>query len=85
MTAFVVWWSGFKDTDPEVRVRFPVLQDFLRTSGLERDPLSLVSITEELLERKSRGSGLGNCNYGRSGSSRLSDINFADKQRSLGR
>jgi hypothetical protein len=27
--------------------------------GLERGPLSLVSTTEELLERKSSGSGLG--------------------------
>jgi hypothetical protein len=27
--------------------------------GLERGPLSLVSIIEELLERKSNGSGLG--------------------------
>jgi hypothetical protein len=28
--------------------------------GLERGPLSLVSTIEELLERKSSGSGLGN-------------------------
>jgi hypothetical protein len=33
--------------------------------GLERDPLSLVSTTEELLERKSSGSGLENRKYGR--------------------
>jgi hypothetical protein len=26
-------WSGFISTDPEVRVRFPVLPDFLRSSG----------------------------------------------------
>jgi hypothetical protein len=31
--------------------------------GLERDPLSLVSIIEELLGRKSSGSGLGNRDY----------------------
>jgi hypothetical protein len=31
--------------------------------GLERDPLSLVSTIEELLERKSSGSGLENKNY----------------------
>jgi hypothetical protein len=30
--------------------------------GLERGPLSLVRITEELLEWKSSGSGLGNQN-----------------------
>jgi hypothetical protein len=32
--------------------------------GLERGPLSLVSTTEELLERKSSGSCLGNRYYG---------------------
>jgi hypothetical protein len=32
--------------------------------GLERSPLSLVSTIEELLERKSGGSGLGNREYG---------------------
>jgi hypothetical protein len=29
----VVWWSKFLTTDPEVRVRFPALPDFLRSSG----------------------------------------------------
>jgi hypothetical protein len=33
--------------------------------GLERGPLSLVSITEELLGRNSSGSGLENKEYGR--------------------
>jgi hypothetical protein len=32
---------------------------------LERGPLSLVSTVEELLERKSSGSGLGSRDYGR--------------------
>jgi hypothetical protein len=32
--------------------------------GLERGPLSLVSTIEELLERKSSGSGLENREYG---------------------
>jgi hypothetical protein len=32
--------------------------------GLERCPLSLVSTTEELLDRKSSGSGLENREYG---------------------
>jgi hypothetical protein len=35
--------------------------------GLERGPLSLVSTIEELLERRSSGSGLENRNYGRKG------------------
>jgi hypothetical protein len=47
-------------TDPEAQVRFPVQPDFLKKKkkkkktvvGLERGPLSLVSTTEELLDRK---------------------------------
>jgi hypothetical protein len=39
--------------------------------GLERDPLSLVSITEELLGRKSSGSGLEIRENGRRDPSRL--------------
>jgi hypothetical protein len=38
--------------------------------GLERGPLSLVSTTEELLERKSSGSGLEIREYGRRDPSR---------------
>jgi hypothetical protein len=33
--------------------------------GLERGPFSLVSTTEELLQRKSNGFGLANRDYGR--------------------
>jgi hypothetical protein len=32
-TASVVYWSEFLTTDPEARVRFPELLDFLRSSG----------------------------------------------------
>jgi hypothetical protein len=45
-------------TDPEARVQFPALPDFLKKEkkkivvGQERGPLSLVSTTEELLDRK---------------------------------
>jgi hypothetical protein len=39
------------------RVLFPALPYFLRSSGSGRGPLSLVNITEELLEWKSSGSG----------------------------
>jgi hypothetical protein len=42
--------------------RYQVLWEVV---GLEQGPLSLVSTTEELLERKSSGSGLGNRDYGR--------------------
>jgi hypothetical protein len=54
----VVQWSEFLTTDPEARVRFPALPDFLKKKkkktvvGLERGPLILVSTTEELLDRK---------------------------------
>jgi hypothetical protein len=41
------------------RVRFPAPTDF-KAVGLEQCPLSLVRITEELLERKISGSGLEN-------------------------
>jgi hypothetical protein len=62
--------------------------------GLEWGPLSLLSITEVLLGRKSVGSGLEDREYGRKESVTLTTrhllsakvgINFADKQRSLGR
>jgi hypothetical protein len=46
-------------------------QIFWGVVGLERSPLSLVSIIEELLGRKSSGSGLENKNYGRRGSAAL--------------
>jgi hypothetical protein len=55
----------FLSTDPEVRVRFQALPDFLRVVGLERGPLSFVSAIEELLGRKRSGSGLENREYGR--------------------
>jgi hypothetical protein len=37
----------------------------MRSSGLERSPLSPVSTIEELLERNSSGYGLENREYGR--------------------
>jgi hypothetical protein len=40
-------------------------QIYREVMGLERGPLSLVSTTEELLGRKSSGSGLESRNYGR--------------------
>jgi hypothetical protein len=41
----------FSATDPEARVRFPALPE-KNVVSLERGPLSLVSTTEELLNRK---------------------------------
>jgi hypothetical protein len=43
--------SEFLATDPEARVRFPALPGTKKVVGLERGPLSLVSTTEELLDR----------------------------------
>jgi hypothetical protein len=50
-TASVVQRSEFLATDPEGRVRFPALPE-KKIVGLERGTLSLVSTTEELLDRK---------------------------------
>jgi hypothetical protein len=38
VTASVVWRSEFLATDPDVRVRFPKLPDFLRSSGSGMGP-----------------------------------------------
>jgi hypothetical protein len=51
-TASAVYCSEFLATDPEARVRFPALPEKKKVVSLERGPLSLVSTTEELLDRK---------------------------------
>jgi hypothetical protein len=57
MTASMVYWSAFLATDPEVRVRFLVLPDFFgEVVGLQRGPLSLVMIIEELFRGNSSSS-----------------------------
>jgi hypothetical protein len=120
-------WSQFLATDPDARVRFSALPDFLRNVlyrrqppwpsghsswlqiqmsgfdslpyqifweivGLERDPLSRVSIAEELI--KSSDFGLENREYGRRdpsgwphGTLYLQKVgtNFSDKWWLLGR
>jgi hypothetical protein len=53
----VVKCSEFLAIDPEARVRFPVLPE-KKVVGLERGQLSLVSTTEELLDRKVEAPGL---------------------------
>jgi hypothetical protein len=52
----VVQWSEFLATDPEVLVRFQIYWN-----GVHSVQLSAI---EELLERKSSGSGLENRDYG---------------------
>jgi hypothetical protein len=51
--------------------------------GLEWGPLSLVSTTEELLERKSSGSGEENRDYGRKDPSRLPHGTFYPQKLAL--
>jgi hypothetical protein len=52
----VVKWSEFLATDQEVPGSIHGATRFSEVVGLERGPLSLVGITEELLEWKNSGS-----------------------------
>jgi hypothetical protein len=79
-----IQWSGFYTRHYKI---------FWEVVGLERSPLSIVSTTEELLERKSSGSGLENREYGHRDPSgwprdtsypQYFGTNLADKRRSLG-
>jgi hypothetical protein len=58
----VIYRSRGPGSNPELSIFWVV--------GLERGPFSLVSTTENLLKRKSSGSGLENREYGRRDSSR---------------
>jgi hypothetical protein len=68
LCGLVVRVSGYISRDPGFDSRS--YQIFWEVVGLERGPLSLVSTIEELLERKSIGSGLENREYGRRDPSR---------------
>jgi hypothetical protein len=80
-----IQWSGFDS------LRYQI---FWEVEGLERGPLSLVSTTEELLGRKSSGSGLESREYSRRDHSRwprgslypqkLALISLASDGRSIG-
>jgi hypothetical protein len=54
----------FLAADPEVRVLFPALPDFLRCSESGTGSTEPCECNEDLLERKSSGSGLENRDYG---------------------
>jgi hypothetical protein len=69
LCGLVVRVPGYR-SDREVRVDFRRYQIFWEVVWLERCPLDLVSTIEDLLERKSSGSGLGNREYGHRDQSR---------------
>jgi hypothetical protein len=92
LCGLVVRVSGNRSRSPGLVSR--PYQIFWEVGGLERCPLSLVRTTEELLERKSRGSSLENRDYrpwkfvALTTQHRIPKkfgTNFADKRRSLGR
>jgi hypothetical protein len=87
-----LWFSGQSPWLQIQRSRFSSrrYQIFWEVVGLERGPLSLVSTIEELLGRKSSGSGIEIWEYGRRDPSCNTlypqvGTNFADKRQSLGR
>jgi hypothetical protein len=63
LCGLVIRVPGYRSRDPEFDSRR--YQIFWEVEGLEWGPLSLVSTTEELLGRNSRGSGLENREYSR--------------------
>jgi hypothetical protein len=67
----VVRVPGYRSRGPG---RFPTLPDYLRSTGSEQGPLSLVSTIEELLRRNGSGSGLENREYGHRGYCALSAL-----------
>jgi hypothetical protein len=69
-----------KITDGDEIVSHQILWEAV---GLERGPLSLVSTTEDLLERKSSGSGLESREYGRRDSSRWPHVTLYQQKLSL--
>jgi hypothetical protein len=98
----VIWihrpplWSSSQDSWLQIHrsgFDYRHYQIFWEVVGLERGPLSFVSKTEELLGRKSRGSGLENRDYSRRDTSRWprdtplsskAGTSFADKRHSVG-
>jgi hypothetical protein len=62
-------WSSGQSSLPQIQIQrfgfdFRRYQIFWQVVGLERGPVSLMSTTEELLKRKSSGSGLESREYG---------------------
>jgi hypothetical protein len=78
-----------KESIPSGKTLFLIYQIFWQVVGLERGQLSIVSTTEELLERRSSGSGLEIRKYGHGDPWHLLFVkigtSFANKRRLLGR
>jgi hypothetical protein len=70
VVAMVVMWEGLLPSGHSSGFDSWRYQIFTEVMDLERGPLSLVSTIEELLGRKSSGSGLGSREYGRMDPSR---------------
>jgi hypothetical protein len=92
LCGIVVRVPGYRSRDPGFEFRR--YQIFWEVVGLERGPLSLLKIPEELFEWKSSGSGLENREYGRGDPLRWPrdtlypqkvGTSFANRRRSLGR
>jgi hypothetical protein len=61
-SASVVWWSEVLATVPEIPGSILGSTRFSEKKCLKRGPLSLLRITEELLQWESSGSGIENRN-----------------------
>jgi hypothetical protein len=89
LCGLVVTVPGYRSRGPELHSRR--YQTLWEVVGLTRGPLSLVSTTDELLQRKSSGSGLETREYDRRGSVALTKrLSLSakvgtNKRRSLGR
>jgi hypothetical protein len=70
LTAFFVSWSELLATDPEVRVRFPALPDFLGISGSGTGPSQSQEYNWRATWKKNSGSGLETREYCRRDPSR---------------
>jgi hypothetical protein len=60
VTASVASWSDILLQTQRSRIRMPALQHFMKSSGSETGSTQPPEDIEELLERKSSGSGLEN-------------------------